>query len=298
MNKISKLKEKLLIEPEENGDRLFADYLGISYEELKEITYHEEKVFVEMPGGGENLSHFLITFEENKDKILNKIINHGHLNPTKVNAEFYISIYDPLPDEVWEFLFEDIEQYNDFISELNSLESLLEKSTSWRLSEIENQILLRQVYIGTFAALETCLQDTFIYLIENNENYKNDFIRNHPELAQRKIPLSEYNDFKLKVDKIVEDIIKSTIFHNFKVVKNMYQDSIGIDFPPIQKLYKYLPLRHDLVHRNGKTKTGVKQDLELTQVLELLLDVRKFITRLLIKTNMFNENSLIEITKE
>ena len=297
MINIEELKNKILVDPEENGDRLFAEYLGITYEELKSIKYQEERVYVEMPNGGKNLASFRIEFKDEPKEVLQKILANNS-NPLEVNAEFYISIYDPLPEEVWSFLFEETQEFNDFMAELNSLENFLVKLSGLNLPEEDNQILYRQFYIGTFAALETCLQDTFMKLISTNINYKNDFIRNHPELSKRKISLSEYHEYKTKLDKIVNEIIQGTIYHNFRVVKNMYQDSIGVDFPSISKLYKYLPKRHDLVHRNGKTKSGIKQSITPEEIKNLISDTKIFIIRLLINTNMFQESALVELFQE
>jgi hypothetical protein len=47
-----------------------------------------------------------------------------------------------------------------------------------------------------------------------------------------------------------------TIYHNLPKASIMYRDTFEIDFPKIQNAYKYVLKRHDLVHRNGKTKEG------------------------------------------
>lgn len=298
MDNIDEIKKDLLMDPEESGDRQFAKYLGISYDELKSLSYEEEKVITKMPGGGEMLSGFRITFQEDEGGILAQLMDNGFENPLLMNADHYISMYEPIYEEVWEFLFEDVKEYSDFVEELDELEGLLDQSEDWNLQDSQKQILYRQAYIGTFAALETCLQDTLMNLITNNERYKVAFIRSHPDLSRRKITFPEFLEYRGKIDDAVKEIIESTIYHKFSVVKNMYEDAIGIDFPPIQRLYHYLPKRHDIVHRNGKTKNGRKHVLELEEIMNLITDTKSFIIRLLIVTDMYSLRNLQDLINE
>jgi len=299
MKSIETIKEEILRNPEENGDREFAMYLGITYDELKTLSYEEEKVFVDMPEGNQNLAGFKITFDEIiNPEIIEKIKSNGYDNPMGINAPHYLSFYDELPDEFWEILFEETEEFNDFIAELNGLASLLYEINSLDLSGEHQQILYRQIYIGTFAALENCLCDTLLKLVSTNEQYKINFSRSHPKMKKEKITLSEFYGYEAVVSRKIVEYIKETIFHDFRVVKNMYVGTTGIQFPPINKLYQFLQKRHDLVHRNGRTKDGVKQKLEPKELFNLLEETRMFIIRLLIKTDMFDLNLLKELSAE
>ena len=95
---IEELKAAILRDSEENGDREFADHLGITYEELKALEYTEEKEIVDMPGGAKNLAGFKITFDEEvKPEIVEKIKAQGFSNPLHMNAGHYLALYDDLP---------------------------------------------------------------------------------------------------------------------------------------------------------------------------------------------------------
>ena len=136
------------------------------------------------------------------------------------------------------------------------------------------------------------MHDTLLHLLTTNEPYKVAFSRSHPRLQKQKIALSEYYDYEGAIDKKIIAIIDETIYHDFRVVKNMYESSLSIKFPSIKTLYDYREKRHDLVHRNGKTKQGVRHRLEEMELHELLYEISKFITRLLVATDMFDLKKL------
>mgnify|MGYP007066227974 FL=1 len=67
------------------------------------------------------------------------------------------------------------------------------------------------------------------------------------------------------------------IYHNLPKVKNMYRDALNVEFPKIENITKVVVTRHDLVHRNGKTKEGEQVEVSKKMVSELLDTIEKFI---------------------
>ena len=53
-------------------------------------------------------------------------------------------------------------------------------------------------------------------------------------------------------------------WHRLDKVSPMFRDTLGVEFPTdLQELYGAIVIRHDLVHRNGKTKES--EDHALSQ---------------------------------
>ena len=50
----------------------------------------------------------------------------------------------------------------------------------------------------------------------------------------------------------------------------MYSTTFKIDFPDISELSKCVITRHNLVHRNGRTKEGIPVNIDKFQVSELI----------------------------
>ena len=67
------------------------------------------------------------------------------------------------------------------------------------------------------------------------------------------------------------------IYHNLGKVKNMFQYTFKIEFPDIAILSKAINIRHDLVHRNGKTKQGILVVVNEAIVTELLNQISEFV---------------------
>ena len=78
-------------------------------------------------------------------------------------------------------------------------------------------------------------------------------------------------------------IMLDTIYHNLPTVQQMYQDTFQIKFPSIKKVYEYVRMRHDLVHRNGKTKDGKQVNTDDATISSLIHEVNMFIHEIINK---------------
>jgi len=59
----------------------------------------------------------------------------------------------------------------------------------------------------------------------------------------------------------------------------MYKNVLGINFPEdTSNLHKAVAIRHDIVHRNGRTKSGSVHQLNKIQLLNLISDVKDFVS--------------------
>jgi hypothetical protein len=61
----------------------------------------------------------------------------------------------------------------------------------------------------------------------------------------------------------------------------MYRDVLKVEFPPVwTSVTRAVAIRHDLVHRNGKTKDGKIHRLDADQFHELMVIVESFVNAL------------------
>jgi len=193
-----------------------------------------------------------------------------------------------------EAIFHDVEQQfnaitesktglKTFVEELNKLKELsLLQSEGDKLKKILN----RQIFIGIIGTMEVFLSDTFMNLVFDNPTYYQNFISTHPEFKNRKFELREIFEQQRQLETIVKKIILDTLYHNLPTVSNMYRDTLKIEFPEFRSISKHVFIRHDLVHRNGKTKEGIEVDISDSQIDEVIKDVNEFITSLCAKLNI------------
>jgi hypothetical protein len=235
------------IEEKEAGERI-AKILDISFFDLVELEY---KIETDESKDG-LIYNYRIEFSEDSSKeILEKInrLEDGcrvHLEPWELDAEYD---YDEQFDAITENK-EFVQKYKDEIENLKLLTHLKIQD------EVLKALLNRQMFIGIIGTMETFLADVFINLTFDNDKYFRNFIETHPELGKRKFELKEIFEQSEKLKETAKKVMLDAIYHNLRKTSKMYRDTFEIDFPKIQNAYKYVLKRHDLVHRNGKTKEG------------------------------------------
>ena len=63
--------------------------------------------------------------------------------------------------------------------------------------------------------------------------------------------------------------MRDVIYHDLPKVSGMFRDALGIELPNIGEIYKSVFIRHDLVHRNGKTKDGDQHAIKQENIASL-----------------------------
>lgn len=70
------------------------------------------------------------------------------------------------------------------------------------------------------------------------------------------------------------------IYHNLAKVKIMYESTLAISFAEFSKVQNDVGIRHDLVHRNGKTKEGEEIAIDQVKVDEVIFRVVNFVDQI------------------
>ncbi|MFZ4799712.1 MAG: hypothetical protein ACOYMA_19620 [Bacteroidia bacterium] len=278
---MGRAKEMMIERQREEFEKKLAGILGISYDELSEIDFEIENN--ESKDG--LLYNYIIEFSDNSNpEILDKIKGledrkRVWLQPWELDEE------DHYYDEHYEAILQNHQFYNSFETEIQNLKKLNDLEIS---DPTLQQILIRQVYIGAIGTLETFLSETFINLTANDEDYFKNFVKSHPDFRQRKFELREIFDQNEKLKDVAKKVMLDTIYHDLPKVREMYHATFKIDFPEIKEVFKYVHTRHDLVHRNGKTKENEKVLLSKEIVDEVILKTKDFAEELATKLNLKN----------
>lgn len=160
----------------------------------------------------------------------------------------------------------------------------LEASNSLQSLEIGNhetrKILLRQIFITIIGAIETFLSDQFISKTLSSDCHLEAFVANHPEFKKQKVSVSDIFNVSRSIRERAKTLMVSTIYHKLSMVREMYTKTFSVDFPDISEIQKYVLIRHDLVHRNGKTTEGKLVTVNDDLLNELRREARKFVTEL------------------
>ena len=257
---------------DEEGNAI-ADALGISYYELRRTNYQIE----ENANDDGYIYNYRIVFPPDSPKdILNKIKGVSN-NSVDIDKEILMGDYEENYDYEFEAISSNIKLSENFDHEINNLEKLNQVD----LGDDElNIILKRQIYIGVIGSLETFLSETFIKLTLNNPDMLEKFVKTHPEFANRRFDLKDVFEAHKNIQQTAKGIMLDTIYHNLPTVRLMYMSTFDIKFPSIKEAFKCVMVRHDLVHRNGKTKDEIQHVLSTDTISETVATVRELIKEL------------------
>lgn len=249
-----------------------AEKLGLTYDELCETDWHIE------PDESKDglLYQYIVYFHDGPKHILKKIDGLNSDNQVWLDAyddeDYDFDDYDY--QEEFEAIIANKDYYDSFQKEVSNLEKL--NNISLESPDLES-VLKRQLYISAIGTLETFLSETFVNLTDERPEYFKNFIETFPDFSKRKFPLSEiYSHYENLKTTARKEMLK-VIYHNLDVVQNMYTATFDINFPEIAELSKLIATRHDLVHRNGKTKEGEEVKLDKESITELLKKTSTFV---------------------
>lgn len=79
------------------------------------------------------------------------------------------------------------------------------------------------------------------------------------------------------------------IYHDLPKVNGMYLNTLNISLPDLAVIYKAVFMRHDFVHRNGKTKAGEVHKIESKDIDDLCNEVERFVNEIDRQLNELNK---------
>lgn len=183
-------------------------------------------------------------------------------------------IQPDIDDYLFEVSAESSHHYEAFESNILNIKRLMEI----KVEAADYQPFLRMLYTGVITALETYLSDRFISSLNSDPRLQRKFIETTPEFKSKPIRLSDVFQAHEQIGKTVKDYFASFTWHRLEKVKPMYRDTLSVEFPPeLGELFKAIKVRHDLVHRSGKTQDGKEHVLNEREITKLIEHADKFI---------------------
>ncbi len=193
--------------------------------------------------------------------------------------EYYCSDWTSAPrdddydDYYSSVLLSNPEFHKDLVESLERVNTLLDVEVVEQL----RQHYLRLLYINVITALESFLSDGFINTVMSDPALVRKFVETNPDFARKKFALSELFEQADVIEDKVKRYLSSLMWHNLEKIKPMYKETLDIEFPKdLAHLFRAILMRHDLVHRNGKTKDGGEILLNRNDVSDLIEQVRTF----------------------
>jgi len=135
------------------------------------------------------------------------------------------------------------------------------------------------IYSSAITVLETYLSDAFHHRLINNDTLVERLLLSTPEFKDRKYSLSEVIDWHRETKRKVSEYLLDIVWHNLGKVRAMYMTTLGVEFPKdCDPVHHAVSVRHDLVHRNGKTKSGSWHRFSEKDIESVFAEIESFVT--------------------
>ncbi len=195
------------------------------------------------------------------------------------------------PGDYDEYLADDIAQITEFYHNFSGALLDIEKMLEAKIDGSVEGSFFRLLYVNIITAMETYLSDAFMNSVIPDKELMRRFVETTPEFKAEKISLSDVYKAAEGIEHKAKSYLVDVVWHNLGRVKPMYKAVLGIEFNnEMGDLVKAILKRHDIVHRNGKTKSG--EDIVLTKndVTELVSKVEHFIQDIDLKIREIRAN--------
>ncbi|MGL4844403.1 MAG: hypothetical protein ACRC2Y_07275 [Aeromonas veronii] len=240
-----------------------ANLLGITDDELEQITYH-----IDTNHSKDGMLYgYIIQFDDGNDpSIMNKI------NELDSDYCVYLSpwdLEDPEEDELeWEVDHSDqMDMFNKQVAEIPRILQL-------NVTGNTQFSLLIMLHAHVVSALEHFLSTTFIHRVTNSDSLTRKLIETDPEFGNRKFTVNEIYAQHSCIKSTVAEYLKGVIFHDMRKVKPMYSEVLAYNFGDVSWLFKAIRVRHDCVHRAGYDKDGNAVTLSIESINNLVKNCR------------------------
>lgn len=164
--------------------------------------------------------------------------------------------------------------FNNFAGAILDIEKLLETKVATPVSGC----LYRLLYVNVITALETYLSDAFINSVVPSSKLMRRFVETTPEFQMEKIALADVFKAMEEIEGKAKAYLVDLVWHHLDRVKPMYRATLDIEFPAdAAEIFRAVATRHDIVHRNGRTKDGDEINVTKGDIEALITTVERFV---------------------
>ncbi|MCB2426903.1 hypothetical protein [Methylophaga pinxianii] len=172
--------------------------------------------------------------------------------------------------------------YEQFQIEISRLKLIIGQNYNYD----EELTFCKMVFAHAVTLLETYLGDSVKYLVLSEEKYLKNAINKIDELKKAKFSLIDIHYQKDGVQGFVLIELSKVMYHNISKVKRILESIIDTPLEIDISMVGYIAsVRHDIVHRNGRSIDGESIDLHPELVNEAISGIESFAKQLQFKIN-------------
>ena len=179
------------------------------------------------------------------------------------------------PDYDEEFSFRVVSR-DDPLRLLEDRIGKIEDVLDWNNDPNTSELVHQMVHSSLIAALEAFLADTMAFWVRTDKGVLRQFTSKNKDFKGRQLTLDQLFERIEKLDQEVEIYLQEMLWHRLDKIRPMMMTGLGIAFPDIGELMKEVLVRHDIVHRAGRTKNGEFVSVSSADAIRVRDAVRRF----------------------
>lgn len=137
-------------------------------------------------------------------------------------------------------------------------------------------LMLQLLHSAVITALEAYLLDTMSYWISERDEIFERFVTTNTDISSKSMKTGDLFKRLATIRNEVRDYLQEFVWHRLDKVKPMMESTLMIAFPEIQKIMSQVVVRHHIVHRGGRDKTGEPVFILVSDVVELANHIKTF----------------------
>jgi hypothetical protein len=143
------------------------------------------------------------------------------------------------------------------------------------------QLLARNLaFSSVITGLESFLWETVVYWVDHDDSTVISIVKNIPVFRDQPLKLGQIFEKNETLKNDVKAYLQNLVWHQWDKVAPLFTIGLGLDIPGFKQFENAVKKRHDIVHRSGLSKTGVRVNVDESEIEALCEQIIRFATEI------------------
>lgn len=197
----------------------------------------------------------------------------------------------PKPEDYDDYVLNAIARSSEQLVRYNASVANIRKLVASKIEPAQEQFFRRMLFASVVTVLETYLSDRFVSSMKENPKALQKFVETFPRFKDEGFKLNQiFGKWRGLEHRVRTILLGEIVWHRLIPIGNTFKDTFDIDFPEsadLADLLRGIDIRHDLIHRSGRTKDDVEHTITPEAIEKLIGDADSLVTKIEAQNDKF-----------